>query len=61
LILKRFEAGLAQAEVAAKVGVPYKTLHAWEHDQELPTELQLERLSEILSLADVLPELKTRH
>jgi DNA-binding XRE family transcriptional regulator len=60
LILKRFEAGLSQAEVAAKVGIPYKALHAWEHDHEFPTDAQLERLNEILSLADVLPELKTR-
>ena len=61
LILKRVEADLSQAEVAAKMQVSDKTLRAWEYDQELPTEAQWQKLRGILSLTEVLPKLETQH
>lgn len=60
-MLKRLEADLSQAEVAAKMRVSDKTLRAWEYDQELPTEHQLNKLNTILPLADLLPKWKAQH
>ena len=56
-MLKRLEADLTQAEVAAKMKVSDKTLRAWEYDQSLPTRAEWQRLIGILPLADLPPTL----
>ena len=60
-MVKRLEADLTQAEVAAKMRVSDKTLRAWEYDQSLPSQAEWQRLSSILPLADLPPTLKTQH
>jgi ribosome-binding protein aMBF1 (putative translation factor) len=50
LIVKRYEADLSQAEVAAKLRGSDKTLRAWEYDQAVPSGSQLRTLSQILPL-----------
>jgi DNA-binding XRE family transcriptional regulator len=50
LMLKRLEADLTQAEVAAKVKVSDKTLRAWEYDSLLPSKAEWQRLATILPL-----------
>ena len=54
-MLRRLEADLTQAEVAAKMKVSDKTLRAWEYDQTLPADAEWQRLIGILPLADLLP------
>lgn len=53
LMIKRLEADLTQAEVAAKMKVSDKTLRAWEYDQALPSGAEWQRLVGILHLADL--------
>ena len=50
LIVRRYEADLSQAEIAAKLKVSDKTLRAWEYDQALPTEVQWQALITLLPL-----------
>ena len=52
-MVKRLEADLTQAEVAAKMKVSDKTLRAWEYDQSLPSLAEWQRLIGILPLADL--------
>ena len=52
-MVTRLEADLTQAEVAAKMRVSDKTLRAWEYDQSLPSQAELQRLIGILPLADL--------
>jgi DNA-binding XRE family transcriptional regulator len=55
LMVKRYEADLNQAEVAAKLKVAEITLRAWEYDRKAPNDIQLLALKELLSLnTDVL-------
>ena len=49
MILKRYEADLSQAEVAAKMKVSDKTLRAWEYDRSVPENAQWKALAKILS------------
>ena len=60
-MVKRLEADLTQAEVAAKMRVSDKTLRAWEYDQSLPSQAEWQRLSGILPLADLAATLEIRH
>lgn len=36
--------GLSQSQMAAKLGVPKRTLQSWENDQRTPSALALEAL-----------------
>jgi hypothetical protein len=56
LLLKRIEANLSQPEVAAKVGVPERTVRAWEHDDLLPTKAQWQLLAGILRFDSMFPK-----
>jgi ribosome-binding protein aMBF1 (putative translation factor) len=60
-MVKRLEADLTQAEVAAKMKVSDKTLRAWEYDEMIPTQSEWQRLTSILPLANLPPEFKTQH
>jgi DNA-binding transcriptional regulator YiaG len=61
LMVKRLEADLTQAEVAAKMKVSDKTLRAWKYDQSLPSQVEWQRLIGILPLADLVATLETQH
>jgi len=61
LMVKRLEADLTQAEVAAKMRVSDKTLRAWEYDQSLPSHAEWQRLIGILPLADLATTLEIQH
>jgi DNA-binding transcriptional regulator YiaG len=50
LMLKRLEADLSQAEVAAKAHVSDKSLRAWEYDQAIPSKADWQCLMAILPL-----------
>jgi DNA-binding XRE family transcriptional regulator len=50
LMLKRLEADLTQAEVAAKIKVSDKTLRAWEYDSLIPSKAEWQRLTAILPM-----------
>jgi len=60
-MVKRLEADLTQAEVAAKIKVSDKTLRAWEYDQSLPSQAEWQRLIGILPLADLATKLEIQH
>jgi DNA-binding transcriptional regulator YiaG len=61
LMVKRLEADLTQAEVAAKMRVSDKTLRAWEYDQSLPSRAEWQRLIGILPLAELAAALEIQH
>jgi transcriptional regulator with XRE-family HTH domain len=61
LMVKRLEAALTQAEVAATMKVSDKTLRAWEYDQSLPSPVEWQRLIGILPLADLAATLEIQH
>jgi len=61
LMVKRLEADLTQAEVAAKMKVSDKTLRAWEYDQTVPSQAEWQRLIGILPLADLTAKLEIQH
>lgn len=50
LLLKRIEADLSQPELAVKSGATVRKVKAWEHDQNLPTEVEWKLLVKILKL-----------
>jgi DNA-binding transcriptional regulator YiaG len=52
LMIKRLEADLTQAEVAAKMKVSDKTLRAWEYDQSLSSPAEWRRLCSIFALPE---------
>jgi len=59
LILKRVEADISQAEVAAKLKVSDKTLRAWEYDQAIPSQMEWQALKDLLPLNVGLFEVRT--
>ena len=61
LMVKRLEADLTQAEVAAKMRVSDKTLRAWEYDQSLPSQAERQRLIGILPLSDLATKSEIQH
>jgi ribosome-binding protein aMBF1 (putative translation factor) len=61
LMLKRLEADLTQAEVAAKVKVSDKTLREWEYDRSIPTQAQWDALAQILPVELAVIGAKTQH
>jgi transcriptional regulator with XRE-family HTH domain len=55
LLLKRIEANLTQAEVAAKAGVSARTIRKWEHDHARPNDEHWQALANVLRLDEVAP------
>ena len=53
LHLKRIEADLSQPELAVKSGATVRKVKAWEHDQNLPTEVEWKLLEKILKLETI--------
>jgi DNA-binding transcriptional regulator YiaG len=52
LLLKRFEKGLSQWQVAHTMGVTTKTVKWWERDRQTLTEAQWLKLKDLLGLTD---------
>jgi DNA-binding transcriptional regulator YiaG len=52
LLLKRFEKGLSQRQVAQRVDVTILTVKQWEGDRQTPTEAEWLALKDLLNLTE---------
>ena len=55
--VRRFEKGLLQSEVAAKLGVPISLVQAWEEDVQEPNQDEWKGLSDVLGTTNLRVEL----
>lgn len=51
LKMARKKAGLTQAELAAKLGIPYQSISQWERDLRQPKAETLEKIAEALEIS----------
>jgi len=56
IFLSRYERRLKQSEVAAKLGISWRTIHAWERDQQVPNTDQWKALAGLLGLPNEVME-----
>ncbi len=56
LLLKRIKADLTQPELAVKTGVSVRKVKVWEHDRVVPTIVQWQTLTRLLSLDYAYPK-----
>ena len=57
ILAKRKELGLSQVKFAAALGVSVKTVSAWEHGKDVPSDDEVEKINRIGSSRNGIPEL----
>lgn len=50
LVAARLRAGLTQAQLADRLGVPQSSVSRWEHGTNIPTVEALQKISEVLGV-----------